>query len=80
MTKKQTTNAESPSFEHAIGELEQLVAQMEGGAMPLEAALAAYQRGSDLVKLCGSQLDKVEQQVKVLEGQMLKPISVDAMN
>ncbi len=80
MTKKQTSSADTLSFEQAMGELEQLVAQMEGGALPLDAALAAYQRGSDLVKLCGGQLDKVEQQVKVLEGQMLKPLAVDAMN
>ncbi|MEN9866531.1 MAG: hypothetical protein RL748_2121 [Pseudomonadota bacterium] len=65
------------NFEQAMLELEQLVAQMEAGSLPLEASVAAYQRGSELVKYCGAQLDQVEHQVKVLEGEMLKPFSVE---
>jgi exodeoxyribonuclease VII small subunit len=63
------------SFEEAMAELAQLVAQMEAGQLPLEASVAAYQRGSELVKYCAQQLDKVESQVKVLEGDMLKPFA-----
>jgi exodeoxyribonuclease VII small subunit len=58
-----------------MAELAQLVSQMEAGQLPLEASVAAYQRGSELVKYCAAQLDKVENQVKVLEGDMLKPFS-----
>ncbi len=58
-------------------ELEQLVAQMEAGELPLEASVAAYKHGSELVKFCAAQLDKVDSQVKVLEGEMLKPFSAD---
>lgn len=58
-------------------ELEQLVARMESGELPLEASLAAYQRGSELVKYCAAQLDRVEKQVKVLEGDMLRPLDGD---
>lgn len=61
-----------------MAELEQLVAQMEQGELPLEASVAAYQRGSGLVRYCAAQLDKVESQVKVLEGDMLKPFATDA--
>ena len=78
MTKKQITNAELPSFEHAMGELEQLVSQMEAGSLPLEAALTAYQRGAELAKYCAQQLDKIDSQVKILDGQMLKPFQIDA--
>ena len=63
------------SFEEAMAELAQLVSQMEAGQLPLEASVAAYGRGSELVKYCAAQLDKVESQVKVLEGDMLKPFS-----
>ncbi|WDZ95351.1 exodeoxyribonuclease VII small subunit [Herbaspirillum sp. WKF16] len=63
------------SFEQAMQELEQLVAQMEAGELPLEASVAAYKRGSELVKFCAAQLDKVDSQVKVLEGDMLKPFA-----
>ena len=65
------------SFEEAMAELAQLVTQMEGGQLPLEASVAAYARGSELVKYCAGQLDKVESQVKVLEGDMLKPFADD---
>ncbi|MYN07285.1 exodeoxyribonuclease VII small subunit [Pseudoduganella aquatica] len=80
MSKK--LNAESApvlpppaSFEEAMAELAQLVTQMEAGQLPLEASVAAYARGSELVKYCAGQLDKVETQVKVLEGGMLKPFA-----
>ena len=77
MSKKNVSASEPASFEQAMAELEQLVTQMEQGELPLEASVAAYQRGSELVKYCASQLDKVESQVKVLEGDMLKPFAVD---
>ncbi len=63
------------SFEEAMAELAQLVTQMESGALALEASVAAYARGAELVKYCASQLEKVEAQVKVLEGDMLKPFA-----
>jgi exodeoxyribonuclease VII small subunit len=63
------------SFEQAMAELAQLVSQMEGGQLPLEASVTAYARGSELVRYCAAQLEKVEGQVKVLEGDMLKPFS-----
>jgi len=63
------------SFEQAMAELAQLVTQMESGQLPLEASVAAYARGSELVKYCAAQLEKVESQVKVLEGDMLKPFA-----
>lgn len=73
-----TATATPPqSFEQAMAELAQLVTQMESGALPLEASVAAYARGSELVKYCAAQLEKVESQVKVLEGDMLKPFSSD---
>jgi exodeoxyribonuclease VII small subunit len=72
-----TTAAPPESFEQAMAELAQLVTQMESGQLPLEASVAAYARGSELVKYCAAQLEKVEAQVKVLEGDMLKPFSND---
>jgi exodeoxyribonuclease VII small subunit len=79
MSKKLTAEADSApaSFETAMAELAQLVSQMEAGQLPLEASVAAYQRGSELVKFCATQLDKVESQVKVLEGDMLQPFAAE---
>jgi exodeoxyribonuclease VII small subunit len=74
---KKVLNQQPVNFEQAMLELEQLVSEMEAGSLPLEASVAAYQRGSELVKYCGAQLDSVEHQVKVLEGEMLKPLIAD---
>lgn len=74
-----TTAASAPpaSYEAAMAELETLVASMESGELPLEASLAAYRRGAELVRYCQQKLERVEQQVKVLEGDVLKPLAGD---
>ncbi len=77
MPKKNPTDQPIASFEQAMDELEQLVEKMESGELPLEASLDAYKRGSELVKYCAAQLERVEKQVKVLEGEMLKPFDGD---
>ncbi|VWB56668.1 exodeoxyribonuclease 7 small subunit [Burkholderia lata] len=63
------------NYEMALAELETLVARMEGGALSLEDSLTAYRRGATLVAFCQQQLEKVEQQVRVLDGATLKPLS-----
>ena len=78
MPKKTAPDQPSASFEDAMAELEQLVERMESGELPLETSVAAYQRGSALVKYCAAQLERVEKQVKVLEGEMLRPFAEDA--
>ena len=77
MPKKPAAEPASVSFESAMAELEQLVAKMESGELPLEASVAAYQRGSELVQYCAAQLERIEKQVKVLEGDMLKPFATE---
>jgi exodeoxyribonuclease VII small subunit len=64
---------EGLSFEKALAELEKIVAQMESGNLPLEQALAAHKRGLELARLCRDKLDAAHQQVRVLEGDVLKP-------
>lgn len=75
MPKKITPDAVPASFEQAMADLEQLVAQMEAGDLPLEASVAAYKRGVELVRYCNAQLESVDQQVKLLEGDVLKPFN-----
>ena len=64
-----------PSFEKALAELEKIVAQMEDGGLSLEQSLAAHKRGLELAKLCRDRLDAAQQQVRVLEGDLLKPLA-----
>jgi len=63
------------SFEAAMTELDQLVADMEGGKLSLEDSLAAYKRGAELLSFCRSKLDDAQQQVRVLEDGVLKDFS-----
>ena len=61
------------SYEAALDELETLVAKLESGQLPLDQLLMGYQRGAELLKFCRGKLEAVETQIKVLEGNELKP-------
>ena len=71
MPKAPTTTP--ASYEAAMDELEQLVAQIESGQLPLEQLLTGYQRGAELLQFCRDKLQAVEQQIKVLDEGALKP-------
>jgi len=64
---------EPASYEVALQELEQLVARLESGQLPLDQLLAGYQRGAQLLAFCRDKLSAVELQIKVLEAGELKP-------
>ncbi len=70
-------NALPDSFETALTELETLVQKMESGSLSLEDSLRAYTRGAQLASFCRDRLVAVQQQVKVLEGDLLKPLIID---
>lgn len=71
-------SASSPkSFEMAVSELESIVQDMESGDLPLEAALAHYQRGVNLLRYCQTTLNAAEHRVKVLEGEALVDLAID---
>lgn len=61
------------SYEAALEEIETLVARLESGQLPLDQLLTGYQRGAELLKFCRDKLQAVENQIKVLEGNELKP-------
>ncbi|MDT3707585.1 MAG: exodeoxyribonuclease VII small subunit [Thiobacillus sp.] len=72
------SRAASPKdYESALAELEALVADMESGQLPLEASLAAYKRGAELLQYCRQQLADAEQQVKILENGSLQPFRTE---
>ncbi len=61
------------TYEAALQELEGLVSSLESGQLPLDQLLTGYQRGAQLLAFCKSRLEAVENQVRVLEGNELKP-------
>ena len=64
-----------PTFEDALAELEKIVERMESGELSLEQALATHKRGLELARLCQQRLEAAREQVKVLEGEVLKPLA-----
>ncbi len=64
----------TPSFEQALDELDTLVRRMESGELSLDESIAAYRRGAELARLCQARLAQAEQEIKQLEGDMLKPL------
>lgn len=62
----------TPTFEAALAELEQVVADMEAGQLPLEESLTAYKRGTELLQQCRARLEDAQQQVRILEEGALK--------
>ena len=65
--------AEPASYEAALEELEQLVARIESGQMPLEQLLSGYQRGATLLAFCRERLEAVQDQIKVLDAGQIQP-------
>jgi exodeoxyribonuclease VII small subunit len=67
-----STSKEPASYEQALAELDRLVAQMEGGQLPLDQLLDTYRRGAELLAYCRGRLQAVEEQVKLLDEGQLK--------
>jgi len=65
-------------FEAALVELEQIVQSMEGGRLALEESIAAYRRGSELLKHCQQQLSDAENKIQILENGTLRDFDVGA--
>ncbi|WP_319243728.1 exodeoxyribonuclease VII small subunit [uncultured Propionivibrio sp.] len=62
------------SFEVALAELERLVRTMEEEQLPLEAAITAYRRGSELLGHCQQLLKEAEHKVQALENGILRDL------
>lgn len=58
--------SETPSFETGLKELEEIVKEMESGDLPLERALALFERGMGLSDTCRKQLEEAETRVEIL--------------
>jgi exodeoxyribonuclease VII small subunit len=58
--------AQTPTFEEAVAQLEQIVAAIESGQIGLEESLAKYEQGMELVKRCRGILDKAEKRIEQL--------------
>ena len=71
-TRPPASSGDALTFEAALEELEALVHRMEDGKLPLEDSLAAYQRGTELLKFCESRLTDAQARIAILDGDTLR--------
>ncbi len=64
MAKKEEPNV--GGLEESLKELEELVERLEAGDLPLEEALAQFERGIKLTRSCQTILKDAEQKVEIL--------------
>jgi exodeoxyribonuclease VII small subunit len=57
---------EDLTFEDALNELEEVVARLESGDLPLEETLELYERGQTLAARCEDALDAAELRLEKL--------------
>ena len=56
------------SFEQVFEALKEAVNQLEGGDLPLDQSLEAFERGMRLAQRCSEYLDQAELRVRELQG------------
>jgi len=66
------TTVKSPSesklsFEDALAELEELIAQIESGEIGLSDLVDKFQRGNKLISTCSLRLQDAEQKIQLLQ-------------
>ena len=69
MTPSDNAAQENLSFENALKELETIVEKLERGEVSLDDAVAAYERGAMLKKLCQDRLDEARLKVDKIRAQ-----------
>jgi exodeoxyribonuclease VII small subunit len=76
MTKKQEHSL--GKLEETLADLEQLVERLEAGDLPLNQALAEFERGIKLTRQCQSVLKEAEQKIEILLAEADEPEAFEA--
>ncbi|RPJ72299.1 MAG: exodeoxyribonuclease VII small subunit [Desulfobacteraceae bacterium] len=71
------------SFEQALKMLEQIVAELESGDLPLEQAIRKFEEGMELSRYCAQRLEETERKITQLVqdgpgGLVEKPFSAES--
>ncbi len=62
-----------PSFEDRLRRLQEVVAALENGDLPLEDSVRLYKEGLTLSRSCREQLEKARNEVRILTERGLEP-------
>ncbi|MET0387637.1 MAG: exodeoxyribonuclease VII small subunit [Polyangiales bacterium] len=70
------------SFEQIVDQLSAVVTELEDGGLPLEEALATFERGVALSRLGSTRLDEAERRIELLlqdrPGAETRPFDVES--
>ncbi len=66
MTDNPSEDIQAMDFETAFNALQENVSKLEGDDLPLEQALALFERGQALIKRCAALLEEAELKVRTL--------------
>lgn len=67
MTEEKMRQIEAYSLEEAMKRLEAVVAEMSADGLSLEKALALYEEGVALVRICNTELETAERKINMLK-------------
>lgn len=65
------------TYEELANRLDEVVARLEEGDLPLDEALRAYEQGVELVRRCNDLLDQAELRISELSTSLARPSSSD---
>lgn len=69
---------ETPTFEAALKQLEEIVQRLEKGELPLEESLKLYEDGIRLSRLCHAKLEEAEGKIEMLMKNARGELQADA--
>ena len=61
-------------FEEALAQLERLVAEMEGGKLPLDSMVGKFEEGRRLVDFCSRELESIKRRIEQVTAEGVKPL------
>lgn len=65
-SRKAKAEEDGETFAAGVAALEELVASLESGELPLEEALTAYEQGVGLVRRLNDRLNEAEKKIEIL--------------
>ena len=69
---------ETLTFEERFGLLQETIGALEQGGLPLDEAIARFERGIELAAQCRTMLDEAELRVtKLIESELLREVPAD---
>ncbi|HLQ73776.1 MAG TPA: exodeoxyribonuclease VII small subunit [Bacillota bacterium] len=72
------TETNELTFEEAMKKLEEIVGKLETGDVPLEQAIAYYQKGIEYSKICNDKLQNVQEKMTTILNEQgeLEPFEI----